>query len=110
MEDNMPEDLITKYIQCFTDIRNVYSSCCRTKLDKNHRYFTQKFKSSWLALVEDSRVNLTIPNKVHYITDHFSDYFDSKFSNGEGLDPTTETCAQKQHEGVLQINAFSVKI
>ena len=72
---NMPADLAEKYIQCFREIRNVYSSCCRKNVDPNHRSVTAQFKNSWLSLFMDSRVNLSIPNKVHFIMDHFSDCF-----------------------------------
>ena len=49
LEDGMPEDLVKKYIVAFTSIREVYSSCCRKKLDPNHRSVTNKFKMpGWL--------------------------------------------------------------
>ena len=89
------------------------------------------------SLVEDPRVHLTWPNTVHHIVDHFSDYFEDPLTSGEPLgytsdqitehmnsyidktfrksgywiaDPTSELCAKKQHEGILQINGFSVNI
>ena len=69
--------------------------------------------------------------------DHFSDYFEDPLTSGEPLgytsdqitehmhsyidktfrksgywitDPTSELCTKKQHEGILQINGFSVNI
>ena len=48
------------------------------KLDPNHRSVTNNFKNAWLALVEDPRIKLSIPNKCHFIMDHFSDYFEEK--------------------------------
>ena len=56
-EYSVPEDLAAKYIQCFTDIRNVYSSCCRKILDPNHRSVTENLKTSWSSLVKDYREN-----------------------------------------------------
>ena len=135
--DNMPEKLVDNYIKCLTDIRKVYSACCRKNLDPNHRDIINELNLAWTALVEDHRVNLTIPNKIHFIIDHFSDYFEDPLTGGEGLgtttdqiiehmhsyidrtfkrskywvnDPTTTACATKQHQCILQINAFSVRM
>ena len=93
----MPEDLVDKFINCLANIRKVYSSCCRTKLDPNHRQVTTQFKLSWLSLVDDPRVKLSIPNKVHYINDHFSDYFDDPMTGGEGLGTTTDQIIEHMH-------------
>ena len=108
-----------------------------SSLDPSHRQVTQNLKNSWGSLVEDPRVKLTWPNTVHHIVDHFSDYFEDPLTSGEPLgftsdqitehmhsyidktfkksgywitDPTSELCAKKQHEGILQINGFSVNI
>ena len=135
--DNMPEKLVDNYIKCLTDIRKVYSACCRKNLDPNHRDIINELNLAWTALVEDHRVNLTIPNKIHFTVDHFSDYFEDPLTGGEGLgtttdqiiehmhsyidrtfkrskywvnDPTTTACATKQHQCILQINAFSVRM
>ena len=137
IEDNMPEDLVDIFMEAFSNIRQVYSSCCGKKLDPNHRIVTENLEKSWSALVEDSRVKLTWPNKIHQIVHHFSDYFEDPLCSGEALGTTTdqviehmhsyvdkalrksgywindrnsELCAQKQHEGILQINAFSVNV
>ena len=137
IEDNMPEDLVDIFMEAFSNIRQVYSSCCGKKLDPNHRIVTENLEKSWSALVEDSRVKLTWPIKINQIVHHFSDYFEDPLCSGEALGTTTdqviehmhsyvdkalrksgywindrnsELCAQKQHEGILQINAFSVNV
>ena len=85
---------------------------------------TPDFKLSWTP-------------KVHYICDHFSDYFEDPLVEGRALGDTTdqiiehmhsyinrlmtksfyklkdwlsEKASNKQHQGILKINAFSVKI
>ena len=88
-KDGIPEDIISMYIQCFSDLRNVYNACCRNTLNKSYQHFTDKLKKSWSAHA--------IPNKVHFITDHFSDYFESPFSNGEGLGTTTDQIIDYLH-------------
>ena len=93
----MPEDLVRMFITCLENIRNVYSSCCRTKLDPNHRLVTSQFKLSWMALVEDPRVKISISNKVHFIMDHFSDYFEDPLTGGEGLGTTTDQIIEHMH-------------
>ena len=137
IEAAMPEDLVDNFLQCFLDIGSVYTSCCGSSLDPSHRQVTNNLKNSWGSLVEDPRVTLTWPNTVHHIVDHFSDYFEDPLTSGEPLgytsdqitehmhsyidktfkksgywitDPTSELCAKKQHEGILQINGFSVNI
>ena len=90
LEDSMPEDLVKKYIVAFTSIRELYSSCCRKKLDPNHRSVTNKFKNARLPLVKDPRIKLSIPNKCYFIINNFSDYFEDPLTGGEGLGKTTD--------------------
>ena len=46
------------------------------------------------------------------ITEHMHSFIDKTFrKSGYWIaDPTSELCAKKQHEGILQINGFSVNI
>ena len=43
---DMPEDLVDNFLQCFLDIGSVYTSCCGSSLDPNHRQVTQNLKNS----------------------------------------------------------------
>ena len=83
-------------------------------------------------------MKLSVTPKVHQIVDHFSDYFDDPLvPKGEGLgvtsdqtiehmhshikkvfklsgyfhnNPRTLASAKKQHQGILRINSYSVRI
>ena len=101
----------------------------------NYKNVLKNLKSSWTALTEDPQISMSWPNKVHYIVDHFQDYFEDPLVNGEALGNTTdqliehmhseidkimkiggywvndaEKCGKKQHNAILKINAFSVNI
>lgn len=125
------------FIQTFQAIREVYSSCCGTNLDPNHRIVTQNFNQSWPKLFEIPEINVSWTTKVHQISDHFSDYCKDPLVEGRTLGVTTdqiiehmhsyinrlltksfyklkdyksEKTVEKQHAGIFKINSFSVKI
>ena len=66
-------------------------------LKLHQRKITKSFEESWMALVEDQRVNLSIPNKVHIINDHFSDYFEDPITGGKGLGTSTDQIIEHMH-------------
>ena len=134
----MHEEIVDQFIQVFNDIREVYTACCGTSLDPNHRQVTQNFKTSWQSLVDEPCVKLSVTPKVHQIGDHFSDYFDDPLvKKGEGLgvtsdqtiehmhsyikkmfklsgyfhnNPQTLASAKKQHQGILKKNSYFIRI
>ena len=103
VEDEMPKDLILNFIDTFRNHRKVYSACCRTKVDPQHRAITNSFKISYMSLVNDERVHLSIPNKAHFIMDHFSDYFEDSLTGGEGLGTTTDQIIEHCHSYIDRI-------
>ena len=92
---------------------------------------------SWDSLVAEPCVKLSVTPKVHQIGDQLSDYFEEPLvPQGEGLGmtsdqtiehmhsyirkvfrtsgyfqhtATTKASARKQHQGILRINALSVR-
>ena len=47
-------------------------------------------RKSWKLLVDNPEVGLTWTPKAHYISDHFSDYFEDPLVEGMGLGVTTD--------------------
>ena len=88
--------------------------------------------------MDEPCVKLSVTPKVHQIGDNFSDYFDDPLvKKGEGLgvtsdqtiehmhsyikkmfklsgyfhnNPQTLASAKKQHQGILKINSYSIRI
>ena len=85
------------------DIRNVYTSCCGKTLDPNYKNVLKNLKSSWTALTEDPQISMSWPNKVHYIVDHFQDYFEDPLVNGEALGNTTDQLIEHMHSEIDKI-------
>ena len=135
-----PDDLIEKFIQVLNDIRVIYDNTCGIDLYSDFKSDIRNFKNSWEALVQNEYVmmcmdfRVTWINKVHFIVDHFSELLEKE---NEGLGnnsdqniecmhsyvdkqlkkgcywttvSTTKACGEKQHAGVLKINAYSVKL
>ena len=92
----MHEEIVDQFIQVFNDIREVYTACCGTSLDPNHRQVTQNF-------MDEPCVKLSVTPKVHQIGDHFSDYFDDPLvKKGEGLGVTSDQTIEHMHKKNVQ--------
>ena len=81
----MPEDHIDVFLAALSSIREVYSSCCGSILDPNHRVVTTRFKETWSRLVAIPEAGISWTPKVHQISDHFSDYFEDPLVEGRAL-------------------------
>ena len=76
LEAGLEFEVVINIIEACNAVREVYSSCCGTTLDPNHRDVKTNFKEKWKSLVDTPNFMLTWTPKVHYISDHFSDYFE----------------------------------
>ena len=72
-ESIMPSHIQIKVLQVLSDIREVYTSCCGSNLDSNHRTVTRNFKNSWQAMFEEPEVKLSWTPKAHHIADHMTE-------------------------------------
>ena len=87
----MHEEIVDPFIQVFNDFSEVYTACCGTSLDPNHRQVTQNF-------MDEPCVKLSVTPKVHQIGDHFSDFFDDPLvKKGEGLGVTSDQTIEHMH-------------
>ena len=135
-----PKSLRHKFITVLTDIRVIYNNSCGLELYSDYKSDIRNFKNSWEALVEDDfakdteEYRLSWINKVHFMVDHFQELLEvEKTGLGQNSDQniecmhsftyremkrggywtivsTSDRCGEKQHEGVLKINAYSVKL
>ena len=137
ISSDIEESTTNKFINLFRSIRQVYSLCCSSVLDENHRAVTDNFGNCWQELFEDPKVNLSWTPKAHQIAHHFSDCFEDSLVKGQSLGVSrdqviehmhsyinrmmsrsfyklknfvSETAAKKQHAEILKINSVAKKI
>ena len=133
----MPTHIQVQIIQVLSDVREVYSSCCGSNLDPNHKAVTRNFKNSWQSLFDEPQIKLSWTPKAHIIAEHFSDYFEDPLVCGQSLGVTTDQViehmhsylnkmltksqyklkdvhsklgTERQHKGIVKLNSFAVKI
>ena len=71
-------------------------------VDPNHRAVTGNFKAKWKTLV-DTKFKLSWTPKVHYICDHFSDFFEDPLVEGRALGHTTDQIIEHMHSYINRL-------
>lgn len=66
-----------KYVQCFTDFKEVVTSCFSNNLHADYKIKIKKFEQSYLAL------NISVTPKVHTVFFHVTHFCDKRFGTTE---------------------------
>ena len=73
-------------------LKQFFECCCGTSVTGDWRRSIQEVKSNWSLLHHNYK--MTVPNKVHIITDHVEDYIDA---TGHGLGTTSDQIVEACH-------------
>ena len=107
------DESLMDYIDTLKNLHEIDRLCNSRNLNPDYKQIIEKFTKSWLKLKQCHRT--TIPNKVHIIMHHLSEYFDRfsttlKYFSDQTIESTHQEFGKRLEAGNYDITIVTILV